>query len=230
MRATLQFVSEKFAEFNRQMFGGKLPDIPITMSRAYRTPGKFALRKYRMDFETGYYALYDVWISISGVLDFPERVWEDIIIHEMIHYYIFRSKQKDTSPHGKLFRRIMNGINSRYGRHITISVKGDITQSVCAAARARYHALAVIDFSDGTTGVKVLPRIKERIIHYYNNVSICKDVTSVRLYMTNNPYFNRYPNSSTLTCRRADAAEISGQLQGAIKMECDGKDVYMEGE
>lgn len=228
MRATLQFVSEKFAEFNRQMFGGKLPDILITISRACRTPGQFVYqwRSYAM----GCITLCHLRISISGVLDFPERDWEDIIIHEMIHYYIFWSKQKDTSPHGKLFRRIMNGINSKYGRHVTISVKGDITQSVCAASRARYHALAVIDFSDGTTGVKVLPRIKERVIHYYNNVSLCKGVTSVRLYMTNNPYFNRYPNSSTLTYQRADAAEISGQLQGAIKMECDGKDVYMEGE
>ena len=32
MKATIPYIEQKFEEFNRQMFGGKLPKIPVELS------------------------------------------------------------------------------------------------------------------------------------------------------------------------------------------------------
>ena len=52
-----------------------------------------------------------------------ERLLEDTIIHEMIHYHILSNQLQDTSAHGKLFRKMMDDINARFGRNVTISHK-----------------------------------------------------------------------------------------------------------
>jgi len=43
--------------------------------------------------------------------------------------------------------------------------------------------------------------------------------------MSNNVFFNRYPNSSALKVHFLEADEIRKQLEGAEKMECDGKTI-----
>lgn len=53
----------------------------------------------------------------------PENEWEDILIHEMIHYFIAYQGLNDNAPHGKLFREKMNEINTKYHRNISISRK-----------------------------------------------------------------------------------------------------------
>ena len=48
---------------------------------------------------------------------------EDTILHEMIHYHIAVNQLRDTSAHGRLFRREMKRINAEGNRHITISYR-----------------------------------------------------------------------------------------------------------
>ncbi len=222
MKATIEFVEKKFDEFNRQIFGGKLPNIPIVLSDAKTFLGQCVYRTRRKP--NGSVEKYDFKLRINTRLDLPEREVEDIIIHEMIHYYIGFHQLKDTSAHGQIFRQIMNEINTKLGRNLSISHKSTKEQrEKLVDQKPHHHVIAVVTFHNGKTGIKVLPRILQRILYYYNNVLANREVKTVELYMSNNPYFNRFPNSSALKVHYLDIEIIRKNLEGADKMGCDGK-------
>jgi hypothetical protein len=115
----------------------------------------------------------------------------------------------------------MNTINEKFGRHIKISHKlTKEEKEQLYDTKRRWRVVAYVTFNDGRTGIKVLPRIMPRIANYYNAVSRESCVESIELYMTNNPYFNRYPSSSAFRVHYIDKAEADKHLQGAEKMGC----------
>jgi len=224
MKATIEYIEKKFDEYNRQMFGSKLPRIPVELSDAKTFLGQCVFKKRRKAF--GKTERYDFRLRINTRADLPERVVEDTIIHEMIHYYIGYNQLEDASAHGPLFVGIMNEINRRFGRNLTVSHKSTVEQrEQLQDKRSHYHVIAVVNFHDGRTGIKVLPRVLRSILHYYNNVLANKSIASIQLFMSNNVFFNRYPNSSALKVHFLEADEIGRQLQGAEKMLCDGKTI-----
>ena len=222
MRATVDYVKSKFDEYNKLMFEGKLPRPSIMLSSAKTFLGKCEFKKRRLP--DGRVERYNFCLRINSRFDLTEQELEDTIIHEMIHYYIASNQLKDTSAHGRLFRTMMNGINARFGRHIAISHKPTETQKQQAReGRRSWHVVAVVTFTDGRTGVKVLPRIVERITYYYNNVLSAKDVSAIQLYMSNDTFFNQFPNSSALKVSICEEETLKSHLADAERMECDGK-------
>ena len=179
MTPTIPFIKRKFDEYNKLMFGGKLPDIPIKLSNARSFLGVCSYKKKRVGI-TGQTVNYDFVLRINTRIDLPQNVVEDTIIHEMIHYYIAYNQLKDTSAHGEIFRSIMQSINSKFGRNLSVSHKPTESQKLQARnGRKTWHVVAVVSFADGRTGVKVLPRIVQRITNYYNNILALKDRKSV---------------------------------------------------
>lgn len=224
MDITIPYIKKKFEEFNRLMFAGKLLMLPIRLSNAKTFLGMCCF-KQRKD-KDGNIEKYDFVLRINTRADVPEELLEDTIIHEMIHYYIGYNQLKDTGPHGELFQTIMNGINEKYGRHITISHDPTKEQKEqLYDSRKRWHVVAVVAFHDGRIGIKVLPRIVQRITNYYNKVLGAKEVATVQLYMSSDVFFNRFPNSSALNVCFLDESEIMSHLTDAEKMECDGTDI-----
>lgn len=224
MKATIPYVECKFGEFNRQIFGGKLPQIPIELSHAKTFLGQCVCKKRRN--LLGRTECYDFRLRINARPDLEERELEDVIIHEMIHLYIGVHQMEDVTAHGPLFRSMMDDINKRFGRHITISHKStEASREQMMDTRRRWHVVAVVAFHDGRTGVKVLPRILQRICHYYRNVLNNSEVKNVQLYMSNDAYFNRFPNSSALRVHFVEPATLTEHLAGAEHLECDGKTI-----
>ena len=219
MKATIPYVEKKFEEFNQLMFDGKLPKLPIELSDAKTFLGLCVYKKRRTIL--GRTECYDFKLRISTRIDLVEAEVEDIIIHEMIHYYIGYNNLKDSSAHGRVFRHIMNTINEKFGRHIKISHKlTKEEKEQLYDTKRRWRVVAYVTFNDGRTGIKVLPRIMPRIANYYNAVSRESSVESIELYLTNNPFFNRYPSSSAFRVHYIDKAEADKHLQGAEKMGC----------
>lgn len=226
MKATVPYIEAKFDEFNRQIFGGKLPKPPIELSNAKTYLGVCVSQKCRLP--GGQIERYNFRLRFSTRIDLPEQELEDTIIHEMIHYYIGINKLKDNSAHGPVFKHIMNSINTVFGRHISISHKSTKEQREQAYdTKRRWHVVAVVSLADGKTGVKVLPRILPRILNYYNKVGASGKVTAVKLFMSDDIFFNRYPNSSALNVIIADRDEVMSHLQDAVVIECDGKRIVM---
>ena len=222
MKATIPYIQQKFDEFNALIFGSRLPRIPIMLSDAKTFLGQCVCKRRRTSKNAT--ERYDFRLRINTRIDLPENELEDIIIHEMIHYYIGYHQLDDTSTHGQLFMSIMSDINKRFGRHITVSHKSTPQQhEQLQDKRSRYHVVAVITFSDGRTGIKVLPRVLDSILRYYNAVVAVSDVQRVQLYMSCNVFFNRFPNSSALKVHFLDPDIIKRELEGAEKMGCDGR-------
>ncbi len=222
MEITVPYIQGKFNEFNEMIFGGKLPPIPVRLSDAKTFLGQIAYKKRRLP--DGRIERSDFVLRINTRISLSERELEDTIIHEMIHYCIYVNKIEDTSAHGKAFVQLMNLINTRFGRHITITHDGSAVQKAQAVdKRARYHVIAVVTFHDGRTGIKVLPRVVQSILKYYNGTLSVPEVKEVKLYMSNNPFFNQYPNSSAFKVYWLSQDEITTQLKGAQHMPCDGR-------
>lgn len=224
MIPTVQYIERKFEEFNQQMFAGKLPKIPIVLSDAKTFLGKCVFKKKQN--KDGKVVYYDFKLRINTRADLPEQEVEDTLIHEMIHYFIGVNQLEEASAHGPMFLHIMNTINEKFGRNITVSFKGTKEQQEqFVDKKQHYHVVAVVTFHNGKTGIKVLPRIIPRILNYYNTISNVNDVESVKLYMSNNIFFNRYPNSSALKVHYLDEILISENLKGAEVLICDGKSI-----
>ena len=222
MKATIPYIERKFDEFNQNIFDGKLPKLTIELSDAKTFMGKCGYRRRRLP--NGEIELYDFRLRINKRFDLPEQELEDIIIHEMIHYYIGVNRIKDTSAHGQVFKSMMNSVNKRFGRHITISHKStDEQREQAFDTKKRWHVVALVFFKDGRMGIKVLPRVLHRITNYYNAFSRFQEVKEVKLYMTYDAYFNRYPNSSVLAVTFVDnEEEVMSRLNYAEQLMWNG--------
>ena len=217
MKASVPYLEQKFDEFNSLIFGGGLPRVPIELGNAAGYIGKclFKIRRRML----GKPELYDFRLRFSTRFDLPEPEMEDILIHEMIHYWIGFKGIEDTSSHGRVFRQMMKDINERYGRHISISRRlTPEQQNAVRGASPRVHVVAVVQMTDGKLGVKVLPRIVQRIRAYRRGVMLSGQVREVEFYLTADPYFNRFPTSSALRVHFADPEEIRTHLEGAEKL------------
>lgn len=218
MKPTLEFVKERFAEFNRLCFDSSLPDIPLRISNARTYLGVSRYHKRRK--LLGGYEMYGFNICISARFDLPEQEIEDTIIHEMIHYYIWQNGIKDTSAHGREFRRMMDNINNAHGRHITVSHRSDpAIREQAVDQRPRPHIIALITFRDGRTGIKVLPAIRRNAVRYKRGVMLSGRIRSIEFYATDEPWFNRFPCSSALNVIYRDHEEIRPHLEGATHLD-----------
>ncbi|MBQ2024888.1 MAG: SprT-like domain-containing protein [Paludibacteraceae bacterium] len=217
MIATVAYIEKNFEEFNKLLFGGELPKIPILLGRATRVIGSFTYRVHKTFWGKKVYS--DLKLRFSTKFDLPENELQDVIIHEMIHYYIHFKNLKDKSAHGPLFKDIMNQINKNFGRNISIRHKGAVrAHEQMADAKPRYRVVAVVTMKDGKTGIKVLPRIKEKVHHYYKAVSAAPTVSHIALYITQNPFFGQYPCSSALRIHYVDHSILQPQLAEATML------------
>lgn len=211
MKPTIQYLKEKFAEYNRQIFGGRLPEPAITLCDVTSFVGQY---KYKGETHI---------LRFSTAFDLPERELEDTVIHEMIHYFIGYHGLYDRSAHGPLFKAMMLTVNEGHGRNITISRR--TTHGEMADAKAtlkKWHVIAVLHFTTGERGVKVLPRVIPKIIEYHRSLSAAVNISRIDLYLHNDPYFNRFPTSTGRRCHAISDSDLTVHLSGAHTLKVKG--------
>lgn len=195
MKPTVQYVESKFDEFNAMIFDGKLPKIPVALSNAASYVGLCTFKTRRRPFRAPEY--YGFKLRISTRFDLPEAEVEDTVIHEMIHYHIRLNGIKDTSAHGKVFRQMMDDINRKFGRHVTISHRTTKEQREAALdKRPRLRVVAVVTFKDGRQGLKLLPPVEKKVSAYHRALMRSGRVSGIEYYQESDPWFNRYPTST----------------------------------
>lgn len=211
MIPTIEYVQQKFREFNVTMFDGRLPEPPISITNAKTYLGVCAFRKHRK--WHGRLEYSDFKIRISRRFDLSRDEIDDTIIHEMIHYYIGLFSPADMPSHSVLFRRMMADINERFGRHISVSHRLSAEQQEQATDhRPKKHIVARVVLKDGRTGIKVIPCMERHIRRYHRGMMASGKVSSIEFYQTTDPFFNRFPSSSAFTIYFLDPAVISAHL------------------
>lgn len=200
------------------MFEGKLPTPCFMLSRARTFVGKFEARGKRDWMGRTH---WNYVLRFSTAFDLPQEELEDTILHEMIHFSLRVSDRRDATPHGPNFRAMMDTINARFNRHITISHKSDGSSSL-SSRRLSWHIVGVVSFRDGRKGIKVLPRIEQRVLEWNRRVLTSSTVTSTKYYLALHELFQRYPNSTAMKVGIVDEAELNEALKDAIELEIVG--------
>lgn len=79
--------------------------------------------------------------------DITVREIDDTLVHEMIHQYIRQSMLRDTSTHGKLFRRFMKQINKAFPEELEIGISYKVTPR--KGEGLTMHKLLLLESSKG---------------------------------------------------------------------------------
>jgi len=204
---TVSYIQSRFDEYNARFFGGQLPPVPIRLSHAKGFLGKLTFTRRKQGLFRGY-KNEDFVLCINVRIDLPEELIQDTILHEMIHYFIAVNQLKDTSTHGQLFRREMARINAEGHRHITISHRlTDDQRSQAVIHKTR--AFALVHFSDGKIGIKVVPNTPEHIRYWDKTAKRRFPVSSIEWFLSSDDYFARFPSSVAMKIYLiADPSEI----------------------
>ncbi|MDE6540851.1 MAG: SprT-like domain-containing protein [Muribaculaceae bacterium] len=220
MRPTVDYIERKFDEFNSLCFGSRLPKPLFRVTNARSYLGKMVCR-------SGADGSRTFELLVSRAVDRSENVVEDTVLHEMIHYYILYNRIPDRSAHGPAFRSMMDGINRRFGRGITISYKaGEAEQS--ADRDKRRHLLCAVRLADGRTGVIV--SAGTRLLQLWDAVMQERSISVGVWLLSYNPFFNRFPRSRVLKMYRLAPEELSKELAGARRLERQGCSVRVGAE
>ncbi len=214
MKVTFQYALQKFNEYNQLCFDNCLPQIPIRISNSRRALGMFVHpRNYPESAPRG---VGECSLRISCRLDLPPNEVDDTIIHEMIHYYIWYEKLKDTSSHGPIFRKIMNQINTRYHRNISISHKCS-AEEISSDTYNRNNYICVSRWRNGEVGITICARTK--IFEINRIFKTIPDLLSLEWYWSRNPWFNKYPVSRTSKVYKIKPDELVTNLSTATPCE-----------
>lgn len=95
MVLNLSIIRQDFRRFNRLYFKGELKEPSFELRYLRRVCG----------------LCYNSKIVISSYYSFPQRAYQNVLLHEMIHLYLRQSKKRDNKMHGKLFMRKADEIN-----------------------------------------------------------------------------------------------------------------------
>lgn len=113
-------------------FNHQLQTPKFGLIHTYRNLGKF---EYRWGEKKKPVKKRHMMILMSDYFDFDEDTFRNIMVHEMIHYYLYLNSTSDcstfsrflrvlgfkNSDHGPEFMPMAESLNQKYGLNITIS-------------------------------------------------------------------------------------------------------------
>ena len=116
MEITRDTIYISFHLYNFEYFGNELPAPNFKVRHSYRTLGFFSC-EYDED---GY--MFNQTIELSDNYDYTESQLRDILVHEMIHYYLAYNGIDTQCSHGTEFKKMANDFNRTYGMNITPTI------------------------------------------------------------------------------------------------------------
>ena len=104
-----------FWECNRLYFDQSLPTPRFGMMKKLNTLARFEYQNNKK----GKAPIKRQIILFSEYYDFDEETFKNLMVHEMIHYYLTWNGVKTELDHGKEFMAIANELNEKYGLNVT---------------------------------------------------------------------------------------------------------------
>ena len=108
-----------FRQFYQDYFGNLLPMPYIKIRHSVNTLGYFSYMQNEMFGTTE-------TLEISDFYEYTSNQLRDIVVHEMIHYYLYYIGEDVRLKHGKSFMRMARQLNQSYGLHVTPTI--DLTR------------------------------------------------------------------------------------------------------
>lgn len=117
MELTTRFLKEKFLQFNKEYFNNELNVPNFALSCCKNSLGDCSRKVNR------FYGTISYTIRLSNKYVMGEKRYCNVLLHEMIHLYIFQKNLRDNNDHGIIFQSMMKKINS-FGWDIEITSNG----------------------------------------------------------------------------------------------------------
>ena len=108
-----------FIQYNTDYFGDILPMPNFKIRHSVNTLGYFSYWPGEP------YGTTET-IEISDFYDYKPNQLRDILVHEMVHYYLYYIGEDVRLKHGKSFMRMARQLNQSYGLHVTPTI--DLTR------------------------------------------------------------------------------------------------------
>lgn len=143
MIADLNTMPHMFWRCNREFFDHKLPTPKWGIMHTYRNLGRFEYLRNEKGKKRRH-----IKILMSDYFDFDEETFMNIMVHEMIHYYLLLFGTNDKCDLGTDFKAMAKEMNQKYGLNITTTFDASSIPSSpiapkrtwwrCFNARAKY--------------------------------------------------------------------------------------------
>ena len=186
-----------FTTFNEQYFDGGLPLPRLALSRSKTRLGSMSCKRVTHLFRGTKFS--DFTIRLSNYYDLSERDFQNVLLHEMIHYHIAYTGVKDSSPHGVVFRRMAEAFNRKYGWNIKVTGSTRGTKPAKPQPDREFLVLALLLDS----GEHLFSVVNPRYAHEIDcNISCVSRVKSFSWYTTCDRYFMEFPRVRSLRGRR----------------------------
>lgn len=175
MTITLKEVKEQFKVWNEKAFNNELPTPTFELMQTKTLLGQFCPRKV-LGHQT-------YKIRISTYYDRPFEYYVDTIVHEMLHFYISYKGIKDTSSHGRVWKRMAKDLSNKFG--LTITRTNDAGGGACEAVMEKINKknkeeiVALCKLANGRYGASVIP--KNKVYNLAKRFKTWKLVTNFRL-------------------------------------------------
>lgn len=198
MQIDILWLRTWFARFNRQYFNGDLPTPGFHIGRSRTRLGTMSFKRKSRWRRT---RLYDFSISLSNYYDQTEHGFKNVLLHEMIHLAIAHSGVKDSSPHGVVFRSMMERLN-RDGWDIRVmtSTKGVEKAHTGSAAVIRQYLVLALEMADGRRFLSsVNPKFAKNIALQLPGI---REIARHTWYTTDDRWFEDMPRVRSLRGRR----------------------------
>lgn len=211
MALDIQTLHEWFSYFNRLCFQDKLPMPRLMLSKSRTQLGSMTYRRSRR------YVVFSeqsFTIRVSTYYESSEAELQDVLLHEMIHYFIALNKLRDTSPHGVLFRRMMKEINEKHRRNITVSTCCAGKSVASSARKQRERLVLALEMESGQCFLAVVnPRYAVGIRQRLEFVSGLK---RHHWLVSKDPFFADFPAVRSLRARQVSRDEFSRRVAEGI--------------
>ena len=198
MYITPQYAGARYRHFNQLIFDGKLPaGMKFGVTRSARSLGLFCVKQRRMS--DGMEMPLEVSIRLNTVVDLSESDWDNVLVHEMIHCYIYHCRIGDTSAHGRKFREIMERINREFGMNISVrydTLPKDVLERALIK-RGLKERLIFVFRRRGYDNMYCMKVISMQSCHSASQIAALinqsKELYDLKLYRSKDVYFNRFP-------------------------------------
>lgn len=117
MEITEEILEKKFREYNKEYFNNELPIPKFGLLKSYLTCGRFTCKKL-----IGKRRMKGQRLEISCYFDWDEYELKNVIIHEMIHYYLGFKHIDNDITHGEEFQKMSKEFNKKYDLKISTNV------------------------------------------------------------------------------------------------------------
>ena len=162
--------------------------------------------------------LTDFTIRISTYYEMNDRQVQNILLHEMIHYYIAYTGKKDTSPHGVVFCEMMERLNRQYGWEMSISMRTKglkVSKDSKKLETSAERLILALLMKDGKYFLSVVnPKYATRLEKQIKRVF---EIQKHAWYVSDDNFFSDFPQVRSLRARKVSECQFNDFINGGAK-------------